>query len=72
MEKLPDSDRLVFRIGNLEVRACDCNYDENGVPFVESVDIIIDGKMIVCENINTNEAYGTLVRELFKRSIVVE
>jgi len=72
MEKLIDSDCLVFRIGNLEVRACDCNYDENGVAFVEGVDIIIDGKMMVCENINTNEAYGFLVRELFKRSIVVE
>lgn len=62
MEKLLDSDRLVFRIGNLEVRACDCNYDENGIAFVEGVDIIIGGKMVVCENINTNEAYGTLVR----------
>lgn len=72
MEKLFDSDRLVFRIGNLEVRACDCNYDENGVAYVESVDVFIDGGLILCENINTNEAYGTLVRELFKRSMVVE
>lgn len=72
MEKLIDSDRLVFRIGNLEVRACDCNYDENGNAYVESVDIIIDGKMVVCENINQNVAYGTLVRELFKRSTVIE
>lgn len=72
MEKLMDSDRLVFRIGNLEVRACDCNEDENGNAFVEGVDIIVDGKMLICENINTNEAYGTLVRELFARSIVVE
>jgi hypothetical protein len=64
---------LIFKLGSLEVRACDCNIDpETGETFVECVDVLINGKTVLCENINTNESYGLLVRELFKRSIVVE
>ena len=57
-----DHANLSIDIGN--VRICACDVDGNGN--VENVDFYVDGELVICENIQTNDAYGYLIEALFR------
>ena len=59
---IKDHANLSVDIGNIRLSACDVDANGN----VENVDLIVDDKLIICENIQTNEAYGQLVYEIFR------
>lgn len=68
MTKIKDTDNLTLTVGNVTIQACDVDVDGN----VENVDVIVDGTVILCANIQTHEAYGVLVRALWRGAGIID
>ena len=59
---IKDHADLSIDIGNVRISACDVDHEG----FVENVDVIVDGELKLCVNIQTDENYGWLVYYLFQ------
>lgn len=60
--KIRDAANLTLTINGVTIQACDVDADGN----VENVDIIVNHRIMICENIQTNEPFGFLVQELWR------
>lgn len=59
---IKDHANLSIDIGDLRISACDVDHEG----YVENVDVLVDGELELCVNVQTNHEYGLLVYHLFR------